>query len=92
MDGGGTPILDGDLVILERFDSSRAGSLTAERAIAVEFRDVSGDTAYALKNVRKDSRGQYWLHSWNSSYRDVPVDPDTIFPFGRLIGKLGETP
>jgi SOS-response transcriptional repressor LexA len=92
MDGGGTPILNGDLVILERIDSSRAGSLTAERAIAVEFRDSTGDTAYALKNIRKDGRGHYWLHSWNRTYDDAPVDPETMVPFARLIEKLGETP
>jgi len=92
MNGGITPILDGDLVVLERIDSTRAGSLTAERAIAVEFRDPTGDTAYALKNIRKDSRGQYWLHSWNRTYDDVPVDPETMVPFARLIAKVGETP
>lgn len=92
MDGGGTPILDGDFVILERIDSSRAGSLTSERAIAVEFRDDFGDTAYALKDIRKDGQGRYWLHSWNTTYDDAPVDPDTMVPFARLICKLGESP
>jgi SOS-response transcriptional repressor LexA len=91
MDGGGNPILDGDLVVLERIDSSRAGSLTAEAAIAVEFRDQIGDTAYALKNIRKDGRGRYWLHSRNRQYADVPIDLDSIFPFARFICKVGES-
>lgn len=88
MDGGSNPILDGDLVVLERLGSSRAGSLTAEAAIAVEFRDGK-DTAYALKDIRKDAHGRYWLHSWNRQFNDVPVVPDQIFPFARFICKVG---
>jgi superfamily II DNA or RNA helicase/predicted house-cleaning noncanonical NTP pyrophosphatase (MazG superfamily)/HKD family nuclease/SOS-response transcriptional repressor LexA len=90
MDGGSNPILDGDHVVLERLGSSRAGSLTAEAAIAVEFRDGE-DTAYALKDIRKDAHGRYWLHSWNRQFNDVPVVPDQIFPFARYICKVGES-
>ena len=89
MDGGFNPIRNGDHVVFERLSSSRAGSLTAEAAIAVEFRDDTGDTAYALKNIRKDAHGQYWLHSWNRQITDVPVVPDQIFPFARYICKVG---
>ena len=88
---GSNPIQDGDLIVLERLGSSRAGSLTAEAAIAVEFRDDTGDTAYALKNIRKDAHGQYWLHSWNRQLTDVPVVPDQVFPFARFICKVGES-
>ena len=91
MDGGANPILDGDRVVLERLGSSRAGSLTAEAAIAVEFRDDTDDTAYALKDIRKDAHGRYWLHSWNRQFNDVPVVPDQIFPFARFICKVGES-
>jgi SOS-response transcriptional repressor LexA len=91
MDGGANPILDGDLVILERLSPSRAGSLTAERAIAVKFLDHAEHTAYALKNIRKDRSGRYWLHSWNRAYEDKPVDANTMFTFGRLVCKVGET-
>ncbi len=59
MDGGSHPILDGDRVVLERLGSSRASSLTAEAAIAVEFRDDIGVTAYALENIRKDPHDRY---------------------------------
>ncbi len=59
MHGGSHPILDGDRVVLERLGSARAGSLTAEAAIAVEFRDDTEDTAYALKNIRKDAHDRY---------------------------------
>ncbi len=88
---GSNPIQDGDLIVLERLGSSRAGSLTAEAAIVVEFRDDTGDTAYALKNIRKDAHGQYWLHSWNRQITDVPVVPDQIFPFARFICRVGES-
>lgn len=42
--------------------------------------------------IRKDRRGQYWLHSWNGTYDDAPVDPETMVPFAHLIAKVGETP
>ena len=92
MNGGPRPIHDGDFVVLEIIDASRAGSLTAERAIAVEYRDDTGDTAYALKEVRKDASGTYWLHSWNARYEDIAVDPDNMFPFARLIEAVGTLP
>jgi superfamily II DNA or RNA helicase/SOS-response transcriptional repressor LexA len=88
MDGGRTPIHDGDYIVLERLDASRAGSLTAERAMAVEYREESGDTAYALKQIRKDERGAYWLHSWNREYADIRVNPEAMFPFARLVEVL----
>ena len=92
MNGGLRPIHDGHFVVLEIIDASRAGSLTAERAIAVEYRDDTGDTAYALKEVRKDASGAYWLHSWNARYEDIAVDPDNMFPFARLIEAVGTLP
>jgi SOS-response transcriptional repressor LexA len=91
MDAGNTPIGDGDLVLLERIDSGHAGSLTAERALAVEYQDVSGDTAYALKQIRKDAEGVYWLRSWNREYPDFQVDTDTCFPIARFLGRVETT-
>ncbi len=90
MDGGQTPIHDRELVILERFDATRAGSLTSERALAVEFHDDFGDTSYALKQIVKDAAGTYWLHSWNKKYKDKRIDPDNTFPFARYVCTLRE--
>ncbi|MGK5094985.1 DEAD/DEAH box helicase family protein [Deltaproteobacteria bacterium TL4] len=90
MDGGKNPVHNGDLVLLERLDATRAGSLTAERAIAVEYRDFTGETAYALKQIKKRSTGEYYLHSWNSQYPDSPVDPETLFPIARFIQIIKE--
>lgn len=28
----------------------------------------------------------------NTKYDDAPIDPQMMFPFARLIGKVGETP
>jgi hypothetical protein len=56
--------------------------------MAVEYRDDSGETSYALKQIRKDDSGAYWLHSWNRNYADIRVDPETMFPFARFIQKL----
>jgi hypothetical protein len=58
--------------------------LTAEAAIAVEFRDDTDDTAYALKNIRKDARGRYWLHSWNKQFTDVPSRPGSDLPIREI--------
>ena len=90
MERGRTGVHDGDYVVLERLTPSRAGSLTGERAIAVEYRDEFGETAYALKQIRRDEHGVYWLHSWNHKYADIRVDPETMFPFARLIEVLGD--
>lgn len=59
--------------------------------VPVEFRDDTEDTAYALKNIRKDARGRYWLHSWNRQFNDLPVVHDQIFPFARYICKVGKS-
>ncbi|MBF0240353.1 MAG: DEAD/DEAH box helicase family protein [SAR324 cluster bacterium] len=90
MDGGKTPVHSGYLILLERLDATRAGSLTAERAIAVEYRDFSGETAYALKQIKKNEKGEYFLHSWNPKYPDTLIDPETLFPMARFIQIIHE--
>ncbi len=87
MDGGRTPIKDRDHVLLEHRTPERAGSLRGERAVAVEYRDDSGNLAYALKQVRRGEDGQYWLASWAPwlKDRDVRANPETMFPFARFI-------
>ncbi len=94
MASGANPIVDGDLIILERLSPTRAGSLTAEAAIAVEYRDptTDTDTAYALKHLRKDRQGHYHLHSRNPHYPDIQVDPNTLHPFARLIEVIEDPP
>jgi phage repressor protein C with HTH and peptisase S24 domain len=86
MNGGRTPIRDGDLILLEWISPDRAGSLTAEIAVAVECRDpLTDDTAYALKKIVKKTDGQYVLRSWNCDYPDQPINPENIRPFARFL-------
>jgi ATP-dependent helicase YprA (DUF1998 family) len=93
MDGGNAPIRNGDYVLLERQDAMHAGSLTGYgRPWAVEYRDDTGDTAYALKLIEKDKDGAYRLVSRNPAYAPILVDPEALFPIARMLeclGKLG---
>jgi superfamily II DNA or RNA helicase/HKD family nuclease len=84
----GSTIEDGELILLERLDAEHAGSLTAERAVAVEYRDEAGSLAYALKRVVKDGAGRYRLVSRNPDYPALEVDPESMFPMARALGKL----
>lgn len=88
MDGGNTPIRDGDYLILEWIDAAKAGSLTAERAIVVELRDDTDATSYVLKQIRRDTTGRYYLNSWNRSYSDTLVDPSRWRPRARFVANL----
>lgn len=89
MDGGNVPIKDGDYVLLEWQDPDHAGSLSGYgRPWAVEYRDQDGDTAYALKIIKKDPDGSYRLVSRNPKYDDIPVDMDTTVPIARLLEVL----
>jgi ATP-dependent DNA helicase RecQ len=89
MNGGHTPIRDGDLILLERISPIRAGSLTAEIAVAVECRDpLTDDTAYALKKIVKTAEGNYALRSWNRDYPDQPVNEESFHPFARFLRRV----
>jgi len=83
MDGGKSPIKDGDLVILEKITATSAGSMS-NQIIAVEYQDEFGNTAYALKKIKKLDN-KYYLVSNNKDYQDVLVDPDQIKPFARYV-------
>jgi len=86
MDGGNTPIRDGDFVLLEFIDPQHAGSLTSGvRAVAVEYQDNKNNLAYALKEIKKDSSGQYRLLSWAPHVPDMPVDPSQMFTLARYL-------
>lgn len=67
MNGGKTPILDGDLLLFEFVTSASAGSITG-KTMAVEIQDESGDNQYLLRVVQKDKQGQYWLKANNPDY------------------------
>ncbi|MDD3147462.1 MAG: DEAD/DEAH box helicase family protein [Candidatus Riflebacteria bacterium] len=86
MNGGKSPIKDGDLVILEKITATSAGSLNGQIA-AVEYHDEYGSTAYALKKIKKTGN-QYFLVSNNKDFKEVLIDPAQIKPFARYIKSL----
>ena len=72
MNGGKTPIHDGDYLLCEVISSESAGKLTGE-TLAIERQDEAGDNQYLLRKVLKDAAGQYTLRANNSDYADILV-------------------
>lgn len=75
MDGGKSPIQDGDYLLLEIIGSSAAGEIT-DQNIAIERVDEFGDTQYLLRTVRKSPTGSYVLKAANPEYDDLVVTPE----------------
>jgi superfamily II DNA or RNA helicase len=73
MDGGRSPIRDGDFLLLEWFGSERAGSITGSTMV-VERQDSAGDDQYLLRVVRKTRDGGYILEANNPDYPDLEAD------------------
>lgn len=72
MDGGKHPVRDGDHLLLELIQPSRAGSITGQ-VLAIERQDDSGDNQYLLRVVTKNAHGQYILKANNPAYDDMPA-------------------
>ncbi|MBP5989427.1 MAG: DUF3427 domain-containing protein [Piscinibacter sp.] len=70
MDGGKSPIRDGDYLLLELLSPARAGSITGT-VMAIERQDESGDDQYLLRVVTKGRDGQYVLKANNPEYEDM---------------------
>jgi superfamily II DNA or RNA helicase/HKD family nuclease/SOS-response transcriptional repressor LexA len=75
MNGGKTPVLDGDYLLLEMITPSRAGSITGS-VVAIERQDDSGDNQYLLRVVTKNRDGQYILKANNPDYEDLIATDD----------------
>lgn len=82
MNGGKTPILDGDLLLLEFVTPTSAGSITGN-TMAIEIQDESGDNQYLLRVVQKNKQGQYLLKANNPDYEVMPAN-DSMKTFARL--------
>lgn len=82
MNGGKSPIYDGDLLLLEFVTPTSAGSITG-LTMAVEMQDESGDDQYLLRVVQKDDQGQYWLKANNPDYALMPAN-ESMKTFARL--------
>ncbi|TMP39742.1 DEAD/DEAH box helicase family protein [Pseudoalteromonas rubra] len=87
MNGGKNPILDGDLLLLERISSDNAGSITGT-TIAIERFDGSGDAQFLLRDVQKEYNEQgevrYLLVARNTDYETIIAD-ESLVTFARFI-------
>jgi superfamily II DNA or RNA helicase/SAM-dependent methyltransferase/SOS-response transcriptional repressor LexA len=75
MDGGKTPIADGDYLLLEAVTSNQAGSIT-NNIMAIERQAIDGGNEYLLRKVLKGNIGQYTLRALNPEYPDIDVTED----------------
>lgn len=75
MNGGKSPIHDGDYLLLEQVNSEQAGSITGQ-TLAIERMDGAGDTQYLLRTVQKSASGQYILKAANPDFEDIVVTPE----------------
>jgi len=86
MDGGKSPIRDGDYLLCEVISASGVSKLTGE-ILAIERQDEAGDNQYLLRKVLKDSSGQYTLRANNPDYADILVTDELREQF-RTFAKL----
>ncbi|MDO6461480.1 DEAD/DEAH box helicase family protein [Granulosicoccaceae sp. 1_MG-2023] len=86
MNGGKTPIYDGDYLLLEQVTPSSAGSITGQ-IMAIERQDAAGDNQYLLRKIIKNPDGSYTLRANNPDYEDMPAD-ESMVTFARLKGKF----
>lgn len=84
MNGGKSPIRDGDYLLLERISSTNAGSITGS-VMAIERQDESGDNQYLLRVVLKDPKGGYILRANNPDYGDLEASGEM-----RTLARLKE--
>jgi hypothetical protein len=82
MDGGKSPIRDGDHLLLEVVTPTKAGSITGN-VMAIERQDETGDNQYLLRVVTKTGDGRYILKANNPSYEDLEATED-MRTFARL--------
>ena len=86
MDGGKNPVRDGDYLLLELMNPTRAGSITGN-VVAIERQDEAGDNQYLLRVVSKARDGQYVLKANNPAYEDM-LATDEMRTLARLRGVI----
>lgn len=89
MNGGRTPIRDGDHLLLELVTSGSAGSITGG-IMAIERQDEAGDNQYLLRVVTKARDGRYVLKASNPDYADLEATEDmrTFARFRAIVDPL----
>jgi phage repressor protein C with HTH and peptisase S24 domain len=73
MNGGKQPVQDGDYLLLELIDPSKAGSITGN-IMVIERQGMDGEDQYLLRVVHKNSDGRYILKATNPDYPDYEAD------------------
>lgn len=86
MNGGKSPIYDGDYLLLEQITPENAGKISNE-TIAIERQEGTGESQYLLRKVLKNPEGSYTLRASNPDYDDMLANEDMV-TFARLKGKI----
>jgi superfamily II DNA or RNA helicase/SAM-dependent methyltransferase/SOS-response transcriptional repressor LexA len=82
MNGGKSPIRDGDYLLLEHITLTRPG-FSDGTTVVVERSDASGDEQYLLRVVYKGQSGEIILKAHNPGYADMIASAD-MRPVARL--------
>ncbi len=82
MDGGKSPIKDGDYLLLDLITPETAGSISNE-LVVVEKQDADGDDQYLLRYIKKNAPGDYTLKAWNDDYPDIAAT-ESMFTRARV--------
>jgi len=77
MNGGKSPIRDGDYLLLDLVTPESAGSIS-NQLVVIEKQDDTGDDQYLLRYVKKVGTGEYVLQAWNEDYPDIPATGDMV--------------
>ncbi len=73
MNGGKQPVKDGDYLLLESIDPTKAGSITGS-TLVIERQGAGGEDQYLLRVVQKSPDGRYILKATNPDYPDYEAD------------------
>ncbi|MBK1630293.1 helicase [Thiohalocapsa halophila] len=88
MNGGRNPVCDGDYLLLELVDPTKAGSITGN-VMAIERQDATGDDQYLLRIITKQPDGRYVLKAANPDYPDFDANEE-MRPLARLLASWSE--
>lgn len=72
MNGGKSPIRDGDYLLLELISAESAGKIS-DQIVAIERQDAAGDNQYLLRKILKEPDGTYRLRASNPDYTDILI-------------------
>ena len=79
MNGGTSPICDGDHLLFENISPQSAGSLN-NQIVAIETDSESGGDQYLLRKVSKTPTGQYDLIALNPDYETIQAEENMRTP------------